>query len=259
MWIRNPQKPKVIVVICNKIVNKNFECKPLQWDTDYFGVSSARVNLSGIIYENGQEEIIEFCKNYDFVTISNLDNIKENNHWIGNKTNAFLVDMNIQFLKVLADKTDNQGENTYVVNNLSRNEQILDIAKKSFNYSRFFNDPKLPKEQAKNIYLHWTECSFEQENKYFVVSEREGNVAGYILYFFNGDSSVIELIAVDEKYQGQGVGKSLIHTMQSSVIDQGIKKIKVGTQVNNISAAQFYNAMGFKYVSCGSLYHLWRR
>ena len=145
------------------------------------------------------------------------------------------------------------------MNCLSRNEQIVDIARKSFNYSRFFNDLKLPQEQAENIYLHWTECAFGQENKYFVISEREGNVAGYILFSFNEDSSVIELIAVDEKYQGQRVGKSLIQTMESFVIDKGTKKIKVGTQVDNVSAAQFYNAMGFKYVSCGSMYHLWRR
>lgn len=237
--------------------NNNYECKHLQWDTDYFGVSSARVNINDVIDEQGQDEILKFCKDYDFVTISNLNNIKENNHWIGNRTNAFLVDMNIQFIKVLVDKPDYQDEKTYVVNCLSRNEQIVNIASMSFNYSRFFNDPKLPQEQAKNIYLHWTECAFGQENKYFVISEREGNVAGYILFSFNGDISVIELIAVDEKYQGQRVGKSLIDKMESFVIDQGIRKIKVGTQVNNISAVQFYTKMGFKYLSCGSMYHLW--
>ena len=237
--------------------SKNYELRPLQWDTDYFGVSSARVNLSGILDESAQEDVIEFCKDYNFVTISNLNNIKENNHWIGSKTNAFLADMNIQFVKVLADKPNYQDDKTYVVSSLPRHEQILDIAKKSFNYSRFFNDPKLPQEQAKNIYLHWTKCAFGQKTKYFVISEREGNIAGYTLFSFNDDSIVIELIAVDERYQGQRVGKSLIYRMESFVIDQGVKKIKVGTQVNNISAAQFYNAMGFKYASCGSIYHLW--
>lgn len=237
----------------------NYECMPLQWDTDYFGISSARINLNGIVGEQGQVDIIEFCKGYEFVTISNLDNIKDNNHWIGNRTKAFLADMNIQFLKVLTDKPDYQDENTYVVCNLSRNEQIVDIARKSFNYSRFFNDPMLPEDRSKNIYLHWTECAFGQENKFFVISERDGNVAGYILFSINGDSSVIELIAVAERYQGQRVGKSLIQAMELYVMNRGTKKIKVGTQLNNISAAQFYFAMGFKYLSCGSIYHLWRR
>lgn len=239
--------------------SKNYECEPLQWDTDYFGISSARVYLNGAVDEHGQEEIIEFCKKYNFITISNIDNTMENNNWIGNRTNAFLADMNIQFLKVLVEQPDYQDEKTYVVNSLSKNAQIIDIARKSFNYSRFFNDPKLPEEQAKNIYIHWTESAFGQENKYFVISEREGNIAGYILFSIVGDNSLIELIAVDEKYQGQRVGKSLIQTMEGFIEDKGIKKIKVGTQVNNISAAQFYNAMGFKYVSCRSMYHFWKR
>lgn len=241
------------------MASKNYECKPLEWDTDYFGVSSARVNLSGVVDEKGQDEIIEFCKGYDFVTISNFNNLKENNHWIGNRTNTFLADMNIQFMKVLVGKPEHQDEKTYVVNNYPRNVQVVDIAGKSFLFSRFFNDLRLPQEQAKNIYLHWTECAFGQENKYFVICEREGNVAGYILFSINEDNSVIELIAVDEKYQGQRVGKSMIQTMESFVVVKGINNIKVGTQVNNISAAQFYSKMGFTYVSCGSMYHLWRR
>ncbi len=238
--------------------SKSYECNSLKWDTDYFGVNSARVNLNGIVSEKNQDEIIKFCKKYDFITISNSNNIKENNYWIGNKTSAFLADLNIQFLKVI-DKQECQVQDTYVANNFYRNEQIINIARKSFIYSRFFNDPKLPEEKAKNIYLHWTECAFDQKDKYFVICEKEGNVVGYILFSFKEDSSVIELIAVDEKYQGQKVGKSLINTMESFVIDLGIKKIKVGTQVNNKFAVQFYTAMEFKYVSCDSMYHLWTR
>ncbi|AMC94056.1 hypothetical protein AOC36_08660 [Erysipelothrix larvae] len=238
---------------------KNYELKPLQWDTDYFGVKAARVNLTGIVNENNQKDIIKFCARYDFVTISNIDNIQENNQWIGNKTSAFLVDMNIQFKKTLGGKQDYQDDKTYVVSNMSRNDQIMRIAKKSFSYSRFFNDPNLPKSESNNIYLHWTEDAFNQENKFFVISEREGNIVGFILFSLDETSSVIELIAVEEKYKGKRVGKSLIHTMESFVIDQGIKNIKVGTQVNNISAVQFYLAIGFKYVGCVTMYHLWGR
>lgn len=240
--------------------SKAFELQSLEWDTNYFGVSSARVNLNGIVEELGQEEIIAFCKDYDFVTILNSNNIKENNHWIGNKTPAFLADMNIQFSKNLVETPDHHDDRTYVVNSLSRNEQIVNIAKKSFKYSRFFNDPSLPQEKASEIYLYWTECAFNQEGKYFVISEKEGKIAGYLLFSLTSEkSSVIELIAVDEKYQGKNVGKSLIKKMESFLINKRIEKIKVGTQVNNISAVEFYNAMGFKYVSCGSMYHLWRR
>lgn len=246
--------------MCDKIVASNFECIPLQWDTDYFGVKSARVNLTGgVIDKEHQNRIIEFSKNFNFITISNLNNIKENNQWLGSRTNAFMADMNVQFLKVLEDKMDYQDESTYVVNNFTRNENIIKIARDAFQYSRFFNDPNLPQKLAKNIYLHWTECAFSQDNKYFTVFDRVGQIAGYILFSLNmkEESSVIELIAVDEKYQGQRVGRTLINAMEAFVREKGIKKIKVGTQVDNISAVQFYSAVGFKYASCGSVYHLW--
>lgn len=241
-----------------QVSGENYECKYLQWDTDYFGINSARVNLHGIVKEQAQNDIIEFCKEYDFVTISNIENIKENNYWIGTKTNAFLVDINVQFMKVLKGKSTYQSDNTYVVNNLPGNKQIIDIAKKTFFHSRFFNDPKLSETQAQNIYLYWTKCAFGQPNKHFVVCERGGNIVGYILFSLNEDISIIELIAVDEKYQRQGIGKLLIQTMESFVIGQGTYKIKVGTQVNNAFAIQFYSGSGFTYVGCRSIYHLWR-
>lgn len=239
--------------------NKQYEFMTLQWDSDFFGVSSARVNLNGAVEKMDQEKIIEFCKGYDFVSIYNYDNVKENNYWIGNRTNAFLVDLNIQFQKNVVDKPNYQDGKSYVRNELTRNEQILDIASKSFKYSRFFNDPDLSQEKANNIYLHWTECAFGQDDKFFVIAERGEKVAGYILFSKNANSYVVELIAVDENYQGQKVGKSLISTMESFVKDQGMDVIRVGTQVNNILAAQFYYAAGFKYVSCSSVYHLWSK
>lgn len=229
----------------------------LEWDTNYFGINSAKVSLKGVVDESGQKEILNFCDNFDFITISNFGNVRENNYWIGNKTNAFLTDINIQFLKVLTNRIKYKDADTYIDNYLVRNDQILSIAKTSFTYSRFFNDPMLPREKVERIYHHWTECAFDQENKFFAISEREGNIAGYLLFSITEDTSVIELIAVDKKYQRQNVGRSLMLSMESFVMHRGITKVKVGTQINNISAAQFYSLMGFKYVNCGSIYHLW--
>lgn len=235
----------------------NYECKFLEWDTDYFGVKSARVNLLGDVEEKGQEDILSFCKNYDFVTIANFENRNENNLWIGKNTAAFLVDVNIQFVKELHSLEKHSDDNTYVINNLLPNEEILEIAKKSFRYSRFFNDPNLTDNKSQNVYLHWTEGAFQKDSKYFVICEREDKIAGFLLFSSEESFVTVELIAVDEAYQGQGVGKALIKAMESFVLDKDINKIKVGTQMNNIPAVQFYSKMGFTYVNCGSIYHIW--
>ncbi len=235
----------------------NYECKFLEWDTEYFGVKSARVNLLGDVDERGQEDILSFCKNYDFVTIANFENRNENNLWIGEKTAAFLTDVNIQFVKELHSLEKHSDDNTNVTNNLPPNEEILKIAKKSFKYSRFYNDPNLSESKSQNVYLHWTEGAFQKDSKYFVICEREDNIAGFLLFSSEETFVTVELIAVDEAYQGQGVGKALIKAMESFVLDKDINKIKVGTQMNNIPAVQFYSKMGFTYVNCGSIYHIW--
>ena len=238
---------------------KKYECKHLQWDTDYFGINSARISLQEPVDEKAQNEIISFCNGYEFITISNNGNLQENNEWIGKRTNAFLADVNIQFSKELATSSSYQDKATYVVNNYPHNERVANIASNSFQYSRFYNDPLLPQQLAKNIYVHWTQSSFSQENKYFILCEKESKIAGYMIFSIRENIASVELIAVDKDYQRQGVGKSLINKLEEFALNKGVKALKVGTQVNNISAIQFYTRTGFKYVGCGSIYHLWTR
>lgn len=236
----------------------NYKCRELIWDTDFFGVKSARVDLEGEVVEEFHKEILDFCNNYEFITICNIDNVNENNSWIGKKTNAFLTDINIQFLRILDQQIDYHSDNTFVESNMDRNGEIEGIAQKSFVHSRFFNDTNLDIEKSRDVYLHWTENAFNKEDKYFAVYKHENKIMGYILFSLKEYSSVIELIAVDENSQGQKIGKSLIKTMEAFVTKKGIFRIEVGTQVNNISSIQFYNALGFDYVGCRSIYHLWR-
>lgn len=239
--------------------SESFECFSLDWDTEYFGVESARVNLTGNITEENQKKILEYCASFKFITILNIGNIKENNEWLGKNTKAFLTDMNIQFLKNIKDEPILLDKLTEVYNAYPRNEKIIEISETAFLYSRFYNDSALPKKQAKEIYKHWTECAFKQDNKYFVITRRNEIIAGYILFSQKKEekSATIELIAVDENFRGQNVGKSLIYGMESFLLNNNIDHIKVGTQVNNVIAIQFYISCGFHYVGCGSVYHLW--
>ncbi len=241
--------------------SKNYNLKPLQWDTDYFGIKSAKVSLNGIIDLKSQAEIKSFCDDYNFITIANIGNLKENNYWLGSKTAAFLTDLNVQFIKTVDNNSiSKQGcSDTVVINKLPYNQQIVNIAHQTFKYSRFFNDPHLPSRQSKSIYLHWTKCAFGQPDKYFVIYQKKDEVAGYILFSLLDGHAVIELIAIDKKYQGKKMGAALIDSLALYILNKGLNKIKVGTQIDNIRATQFYISNGFRYLSCSSIYHLWNQ
>ena len=248
----------------NIIASDSFECIPLDWDTNYFEVNSARVNLKGEIDNSAKDTITDFCKDYEFITISNEGNYNKNNNWIGTKMNAFLADINIKFTKTanlnIIDAEKNMSKCNMSINNFyPRNDEILDIAKDAFQFSRFFNDCNLPFMKTSNIYLHWTECAFDKPDKYFAVSEINGKVAGYLLFSIHEKqlTSVMELMAVGRSYKGIGIGDTLIKSMDSFIYEKGITQILVGTQLDNIIAARLFLSQGFKYKGCSSIYHLW--
>lgn len=149
--------------IIKHLIKDSFEAYPLDWDTDYFEVKSARVDLKKIINGTDQKLILDFCNDYEFVTIINKGNINQNNLWIGQNTKAFLADMNVQFIKNIDDIKLKPDKSTEIINSMKENEEILKIASSSFSFSRFFNDPYLNKVKASNIYSHWIESSFNKE------------------------------------------------------------------------------------------------
>ena len=238
-------------------LNKNYDVSRLDWDSNYFGIESARVNLRGIATMEEQNEIIKLCEKYKFIAIVNFDNVVENNVWIGKKTDSFLVDINVQFSKKVHKTNKNNNKICYVTNNLKRDQNIIEIAKNSFVYSRFFLDKNLPIAKSKNIYAYWTEGAFEKQDKYFVLYSDNTVVKGYICFTIQDNFITIQLIAGDKKYQGQSIGKSLINEMEYFVMKMGINDIRVGTQANNVSAIQFYNSIGFKQIECNVVYHYW--
>ncbi|MEH7116830.1 GNAT family N-acetyltransferase [Neobacillus vireti] len=246
----------------SKIVDYNCEAYKfynLEWDTEYFGVNSAKAILNGSVTKKDQDELLNYCKDYNFITITNINNNNHNNYWMSNIKNLFLTDVNIQFEKELHFSTECIDETTEINISYSKNEKVLNIAKNAFSFSRFFNDPFLESKKTQDIYLYWTECGFDKSDKYFVITKRENEIAGYMLFSINVEdrTSTIELIAVDDKFKGKKVGKSLVSGLESFLYRNNIKKIKVGTQVNNVAAANFYFSNGFRYVNCNSVYHYW--
>lgn len=246
-------------MLSNRISGQNFECIPLKWDSDYFGISCGRVALSGEINEREQSDICRFCRDFNFVTIANLHNNKANNLWLGTATKAFLADINIQFIKQIVAGSATMDSRITITNKYEGSHNLLDIAAESFSFSRFFNDPKLPTEQAKNIYKHWTGEAFNREDKYFTLYFKDKQPVAYVLFILNKEENYgcIELIAVDKGRLGQGIGKALIHATESYLAEQGILSLRVGTQADNQAAIAFYVSCGFKYSYVSTVYHLW--
>lgn len=234
-------------------------------DTQFFGVRSAKAVLKeSCVDEKKQDEFLAFLNGFEFAMIANKDANPVNNRWIGEKSSAFLVDVNVQFHKAVTPVKLVEGSQTGDINStisdcLPENDQIVFIAETYFQLSQFRNDPYLPQEKARSVYADIVKNAFNQQGRFFVVTKVADIVAGFILFVMNPteSSSTIQLIGVNQDFKRQGIGHRLVRSMENHLANVGIEMIVVGTQFNNFGAIKFYNANGFSYTTCSSIFHYW--
>lgn len=227
----------------------------LEWDTEFFGINSAKAVLHMPLSLNEWDKLQNRFKEYQFISIVNENSDPSNAQLIGKETQAFLADINIQFAKELKGSFS-IPKNVSIHQSLKRNDQIINLAE--FKYSRFLDDPELVERKGDQVYRHWVINAFEQPDKFFALSRNENNdINGFVLYSFSENASIIELIAVSPKMAMGGIGTSLFKAVEYATHQCGLRKIKVGTQLRNIGAINFYNKVGCKQIGCHQVYHLW--
>lgn len=90
--------------------------------------------------------------------------------------------------------------------------------------------------------------SYINNSDIYIAFVREKVVGEYVLTKI--DDSTIELknIAVDEKYQGKGIGKQLVLDAIKKAKEAGFKIIEVGTGNSSFSQLGLYQKCGFRIV-----------
>lgn len=239
--------------------NQNIESKvtffELQWDTKFFGVACAKAVLYKPLTVDEWTELKNKFKNYQFISIENQNSEPINAQLIGKDTTAFLADVNIQFKKKLQGMYD-KPQSITIHRALERNKQIIEIAE--FQFSKFLEDPELYRRGGNQVYSQWLINSFERPDKYFALSKSEnGKIDGFLLYSYSGSACIIELIAVSKKVTRSGIGTDLFKGIEYVAYKQGCDEIRVGTQIRNMGAINFYHKVGCKQIGCHQVYHLW--
>ena len=123
------------------------EIKPLQWDTEYFGIRCDKA----VVYDS-DTDFSEFCQDtceYEFITIQNIGNNVEVNKQIAINTSAYLVDVNIQFEKEILTDNINGSNSCIIMKTVDTPDNIrrkLTVEKNDFKFSKFVCDDELKKE-----------------------------------------------------------------------------------------------------------------
>ncbi len=140
-----------------------------------------------------------------------------------------------------------------------QHDRVLQIAANCFRYSRFHLDPNISNAIANRIKHNWVLSTLQgQRGDKLFVALIKGQPVGFLAALASSQNGKnirsIDLIGVDESFQGRGVGKALvnyfIHHYQSQC-----DFLRVGTQIANIPSVRFYQSLGFSMVATDYVLH----
>jgi ribosomal protein S18 acetylase RimI-like enzyme len=231
------------------------------WDTNYFGVRSGKLLLHRPIGEQDMRRISFWAQDFDFVTILNRGNCASNNVLLHRSDLCPLfTDMNVTFTRAVGMPALRLPATEFDFNvsaSVPPDEAIREIAATCFAYSRFYNDPNLPADKARQVYVHWVNSAFNREDRFFVTATHNGLTQGFVLFRHDSKGSVIELIGVNQALKKAGIGAQLVHQMAKYVESLGVEQVQVGTQLSNRGAMKFYQRLGFTCEGCTAVFHAW--
>lgn len=129
-------------------------------------------------------------------------------------------------------------------------ERLRTLARDLFESSRFFRDPRFPRDRSAAMFEVWV------ERAPFTVVLREG---GEIVAFCACSPGRIELAGVAPEAQGQGAGRRVIAAAEIELARRGSSEVRVVTQGSNTAAMRLYERAGFVTRSSGRWFHRWAR
>lgn len=232
----------------------------LDWDSSLFGFKTARLDAYGDFQrvvdelENANKSDIQLlyvCVNPDSERIVNYLNQKS----------YTILDHRITYRRhidnshpISFDSIIEINENNYS----NYQKSIYNLALLSGQYSRFKLDEKIPDKKFEELYFKWIDNTIADSarKKIFVYKNKECCV-GLVTVLLGSIGAKIGLIAVDESFQRNSIGHSLMRTAEKYARDNGKQYLDVVTQKINTSACNFYEKLKYKVDNEQNVYHLW--
>lgn len=134
-------------------------------------------------------------------------------------------------------------------------EALKKLAKNLFVYDRWHADPNIDDRVAKRLKECWIENYFlGTRGDICIVKKSNTTITGFLLVIKKSSSFKIDLIGVDSRFQGSGIGRQLINELSNYIADKSLK-LDVTTQLKNSQALGFYNSLGFEPKSYLETWH----
>lgn len=171
----------------------------------------------------------------------------------------YIVDTNIQLIKKNTvtqniEKKINSEDITITLAQDIDELAIIDIAKNSFRFSRFHNDPKIANEIANKIKSEWVAGFFRGDRgNQMIVAKNESKIIGFLQIINSKDSFTIDLIGVHKGYQKRGIATRMINFSLNE--NYKAEETFVGTQITNSASIKLYQRLNFNIYDSKYILH----
>lgn len=225
--------------------------KPQIWDSDFFGLKIAKLEVSSA---NDEIQLIEQQKilqeQFDLIYVFSPTKIEA----LAEDT---LKDCKIVYTQKVKPANYHQqiwkyARLTYV------SDDLLHLALTSGEYSRFQLDKNFPKNSYERLYTQWIEKSIDGTlaSEVFCYVDND-KPCGLLTLDVKNNNAIIGLVATTLHYRGKGVASALLSHALQYVFDKNITTISVSTQATNLAACSLYEKNGFAVATTKYIYHLW--
>jgi len=214
---------------------------PLEWESDFFGVNSARIDLDGdfTLADALQQPVTLWQAKVPAERTDAIDALSQH---------GFQLVEGEADLAINIKRTERQ-----VGVRIAREAQIpalREAASHAFRQSRF-RAPWFNADDSGRFYAQWIENAVRGtfDHQCLVASDESGQLQGYVsMREVNGDAR-IGLLAVLPAAQGQGIGQRLLLAAADWGRVRQLERLRVATQLSNLTAMRLYLRSGARLES----------
>lgn len=235
--------------------------QPLPWDTDFFGVATARVS-AGRLQAGALGRALDQCRAAGVQVLYYLaPSDDDGSVRLAEQAGFHLVDIRVTLeWQARAQPAAPVPDGLTIRDQRAEDLPALQaIAASSYQLSRFYYDGRFPRERCDALYAEWIARSSRAVGERVLVAERQGAVAGFLSadYAPAEQAGQIGLVGISADARGLGIGHVLVQAAQRWFHEQGARRVSVVTQGRNIAAQRLYQRCGFVTGAVQLWYHKW--
>jgi ribosomal protein S18 acetylase RimI-like enzyme len=173
------------------------------------------------------------------------------------KKNFHIIDINVLLHTPISSLVNKKSDILNVRHaTIDDQEALTSIAYEGFTLDRFHTDPQISNQHASQIKADWDMNYIlgKRGDLTLVIEDENNNVQGFLLLIHKENrDTIIDLIAMNPAYRGQGAGTIIISAIHEFL--PKTRQVFVGTQLSNYGSINFYSKLGFKIDSTTFMLH----